>query len=219
MFPLGSVLLPRTSLQLHVFEPRYRALVEDVIGADREFGVVLIERGQEVGGGEVRTDLGTVARIMQRQQLADGRWLLVCVGYHRFRVERWLPDDPYPRAEVHELAEAPAQEGDARRYARLGTRLREVLALRAELGEPAPPATIGVPPDPVMGTFMLATLAALGPLDKQRLLAAADVSERLDILDASFTELLDVLSFRLGGSAPPGDPDQRGENDGPGRSS
>lgn len=200
MFPLGSVLLPSTTLRLHVFEPRYRTLVEDVLEADREFGVVLIARGHEVGGGETRTDLGTVARILQSQQLADGRWMLVCAGYHRFRVERWLEDDPYPRAEVRELAEGPADEEDARRYEALGTEVRRVLAMRAELGEPAPPATMGFSSDPVSGSFYLATIAALGPLDKQRLLGAADVTERLDILEQALDELQQVLAFRLAGA-------------------
>lgn len=208
MFPLGSVLLPRTSLRLHVFEPRYRALVEDVAAGDREFGVVLIERGHEVGGGEVRTDLGTVARIMQKQQLADGRWMLVAVGYHRIRVERWLDDAPYPRAEVHELAEPPAGPEERRRYEELGPRLRRVLALRAEVGDPAPPATVGLPPDPVLGTFLVATLAALGPVDKQRLLAAEDVGQRLDVLEECLTELAEMLTFRLTGG--PDDPGTRG---------
>lgn len=205
MFPLGSVLLPYMPLRLQVFEPRYRSLVEDVLAADREFGVVLIERGHEVGGGDVRTDLGTVARIMQSREVADGRWLLVTVGYHRFRVERWLPDAPYPRAEVHELADPPAGPADVERYEEVAARLRRVLAMRAELGEPAPPATRGVTPDPVLGTFQVATLADLGPMDKQRLLAAADVSERLEVLVEALDDLSDALAFRLGGSHDPGE--------------
>lgn len=205
MFPLGSVLLPYTSLRLHVFEPRYRALVDDVLAADREFGVVLIERGQEVGGGETRTDRGTVARIMQKRQLDAGRWMLACVGYHRFRVQRWLDDDPYPRAEVHELADPRATDEDTRRYQAVATKVRHVLAMRAELGEAAPRAIMGFAPDPVPGTFILAGIAALGPLDKQRLLAATDVGERLDVLEETIDELREVLSFRLadGGTSDP----------------
>ena len=59
--------------------------------------MVLIERGQEVGGGEVRTDLGTVARIVAAQEEADGRWFLMTIGTRRFRVTNWLDDDPYPQ--------------------------------------------------------------------------------------------------------------------------
>src|SRR5688500_13997113 len=102
MFPLGSVLLPGMFLPLHVFEPRYRAMVEHCLAGDHEFGVVLIERGREVGGGDVRTHAGTVARIAEARQFADGRWALAAVGMRRIRVEAWLEDDPYPRAEVVE---------------------------------------------------------------------------------------------------------------------
>src|SRR3954447_12098654 len=100
MFPLGSVLLPSVFLPLHVFEPRYRALTEHCLAGEREFGVVLIERGSEVGGGDVRSPVGTVARILEAVQFDDGRWALGVVGTRRVRVTAWLDDDPYPRAEV-----------------------------------------------------------------------------------------------------------------------
>ena len=67
MFPLGSVLVPTALLPLHVFEQRYRAMVADVLGGDNEFGVVLIDRGHEVGGGDVRSDIGTIARVVEAQ--------------------------------------------------------------------------------------------------------------------------------------------------------
>jgi uncharacterized protein len=101
MFPLGSVLLPGMLLPLHVFEPRYRALVDHVLQGDGRFGVVLIERGHEVGGGDQRSDVGTVAEVVRTEVLPDGRWALLVAGRERIRVDRWLDDDPYPRAEVH----------------------------------------------------------------------------------------------------------------------
>ncbi len=76
MFPLGTVLLPGMPLSLHVFEPRYRQMVDDCRAGDGTFGVVLIERGSEVGGGDVRTDVGTLTRIVEARELPDGRWLL-----------------------------------------------------------------------------------------------------------------------------------------------
>ena len=110
VFPLGSVLLPYGLLPLHIFENRYRALMTDLLEGDgrpgqdqAEMGVVLIERGHEVGGGDERSTLGTVAQIMQAEKLPDGRWLVVAAGTRRFSVSDWLPDDPYPRAEVEEL--------------------------------------------------------------------------------------------------------------------
>ena len=63
MFPLGTVLFPSGVLPLRIFEPRYRKMLEDLLLGSREFGVVLIERGSEVGGGEVRSGIGTMARV------------------------------------------------------------------------------------------------------------------------------------------------------------
>src|SRR6185437_15262121 len=76
MFPLGTVLFPHALLPLRVFEPRYRVMTERVLKAEREFGVVLIERGSEVGGGDTRFDVGTVAQIVRAQQLGDGGYVL-----------------------------------------------------------------------------------------------------------------------------------------------
>ena len=72
MFPLGTVLFPYAVLPLRVFEPRYRVMTRRCLDGDREFGVVLIERGSEVGGGDVRFGVGTIARIVQVAETPDG---------------------------------------------------------------------------------------------------------------------------------------------------
>src|SRR5258708_27579797 len=107
MFPLGTVLFPHALLPLHVFEPRYRLMTQRVLRGEGEFGVVLIERGSEVGGGDTRFGVGTVARIVRAQELPDGGYALATVGLRRIRVTRWLADDPFPRAEVADLGEEP----------------------------------------------------------------------------------------------------------------
>src|SRR5688572_29499609 len=94
MFPLERALVPYDQLPLHIFEPRYRAMMKDCLGNDREFGVVLIERGSEVGGGDQRFAVGTLAHIMQAVELPDGRFLIHAVGVGRIQVSRWLDDDP-----------------------------------------------------------------------------------------------------------------------------
>ncbi len=100
MFPLGTVLFPHAVIPLHVFEPRYRALMRHCLDADRRFGVVLIERGSEVGGGDQRADVGTQGVISRAGELPDGRWVLEVVGEVPVVIEEWLPDDPYPVALV-----------------------------------------------------------------------------------------------------------------------
>ena len=105
LFPLGSVLFPGGFLPLHIFETRYQQLLNKALETDRRFGVVLISRGSEVGGGETRTDVGTIAYIDDYQRFDDGRAAVSSRGTTRFQVVRWLEDDPYPRAMVQEIVD------------------------------------------------------------------------------------------------------------------
>jgi len=100
MFPLSTVLLPGEVIPLHVFEPRYRELTEDCLAGDGNFGVVLIARGSEVGGGDQRHEVGTIAHIEDSTRFDDGRFGLLARGTERLRVRAWLPDSPYPVASV-----------------------------------------------------------------------------------------------------------------------
>ena len=200
MFPLGTVLLPGVVLPLHVFEPRYRALVQDCMAGEPEFGVVLIERGHEVGGGDSRFDVGCVARIAQVGETPDGRFALATVGTRRIRIDAWLPDDPYPRAEVTDWPDEPATVEDLDRCATVATNLRRVLAMANELGErAAPAAAVEIGEDTVLSSYALAAMAPVGPLDRLGLLAAESVRERLDRLTEALADVETVLATRLGG--------------------
>jgi Lon protease-like protein len=205
MFPLGSVLLPGSVLPLHVFETRYRQLVEDCLAGEPEFGVVLIERGREVGGGDTRTSVGSVARILEVLRLPDGRSGLTTVGTRRIRVLEWLADDPYPRAEVADWPDEDPAVVTTERVATVGARVRRVLALAAELGDTAPAVTTEVSDDPVLASYHLSALSPLGPLDRLALLAAPGPLERLDLLERLLDDVDEVLHFRLGAPGAAGD--------------
>jgi uncharacterized protein len=193
MFPLGTVLLPTAVLPLHVFEDRYRALVEHCLDGDQRFGVVLIERGSEVGGGDLRTDVGTIAQIIEAARFEDGRYAIAAVGTERIRIDRWLDDDPYPRAEVTVFEDPPPDDGAPDALAGLTTRLRRLLARYAELGESVAPATSELSNDPVLASYEAVVLAPLGPADKQRLLAAASPDERIATLTSLVDDALETL--------------------------
>jgi Lon protease-like protein len=199
MFPLGSVLLPGSVLPLHVFEPRYRALVADCIESDdHEFGVTLIERGSEVGGGDRRTTVGTVARMVQVAELEDGRYAVICVGTRRIRVNAWLPDDPYPLADVDEWPddEAELYRLDDRITVTTG-RVRRACALANELGDSTADPSADIADEPVQATYQLAAMAPVGPADVHALLAAPGPLARLDLLDHLLDDVEVVLRFRL----------------------
>jgi hypothetical protein len=196
MFPLQTVLFPGIAMPLHVFEPRYRALTRHCLDGDGRFGVVLIERGSEVGGGDVRVSVGTCARIVEAAELPDGRWLLMVVGVERVAVERWLPDDPYPQAEVTVLAEGAAGAEAPERRAEVERLLRRALALKAELGEPAAAATVELDADPAVAAYQAAAVAPLGPLDGQRILEQPGPDQRLALLASTLSDEVSVLAQR-----------------------
>jgi Lon protease-like protein len=196
MFPLSTVLFPHAPLPLHVFEPRYRTLMEHCLAAEREFGVVLIARGSEVGGGDERFEVGTVARIEAVSRFDDGRYGLLARGTHRIAVTRWLPDDPYPRAEVEELSDVPGLDAPGVAAAGLEAAtaaVRRARTLLSEMGSEAP-----VVPDLGEGNddatlWRLCALAPLTALDRQRLLATDDGVVRVAML----TELCGALADDL----------------------
>jgi len=200
MFPLGTVLFPSLVLPLHVFEPRYRALVQHLLRDDvePEFGVVLIERGSEVGGEDVRTGIGTVARVVEAAEHPDGRYHLATFGVRRIRVAEWLPDDPWPRAAVEAFEDEPSQGIDTvERWADVQVHLRRVLGLAAELGEAAVPATVELSDDPAIGSYQAGAVSPLGPMDRQAVLAAPSVDDRLGVLDGLLVDAGELLEARL----------------------
>jgi Lon protease-like protein len=102
LFPLHTVLCPGIALPLHIFEPRYRLMIERCIEYATPFGIVVIRAGQEVGATEVAiAGVGTFAEIREATRLPDGRYDILVVGSGRFAVESVDPEkEPYLVAEV-----------------------------------------------------------------------------------------------------------------------
>lgn len=198
MFPLESVLLPGSLLPLHVFEERYRIMIRECLAADGAFGVVLIERGREVGGGDSRVDVGSVAVIEEVAEFPDGRYALVCRGTARLRVTAWLPDDPYPVAIVEVTEDDGSVEGA--QLTRAEASVRRAWALLSELGADSPldpPLPIGALTDgatePAQGSGKAWSWCARAPLtalDRLRLLEVEQAGERLELL----CELTDAVA-------------------------
>jgi Lon protease-like protein len=163
-----------------------------------ELGVVLIERGSEVGGGDVRVDVGTLARIARAEELADGRWALVTFGVSRLRVVAWLPSDderPWPRALVADLDDVGAAGPDD--WPALQAEVRATLAMAAELGDPVPAATVPLADDPALGSLQAAAVAGIPVLDQQLVLGTDSVPERLALVARLVAERRELLEARL----------------------
>ena len=206
MFPLGSVLFPGMPLPLRVLEPRYVAMLSSVLGeTEHEFGVVLIERGSEVGGGDVRFAVGTVARIVSVEQ-TEGTIVLLANGAARFEVVRWLQDDRFPRAQVREL---PALELDVSTSSDLAAAeavVRATISRASEFVELPWPADIELSPELAQRIWQVAGIAPLNSLDQYALLRSRTASELLARL-VEDTQGADVLFTAGWGSDLPDDGD------------
>jgi len=200
MFPLSTVIFPGAVIPLHIFEERYRALTKDCLAGDARFGIVLIERGIETGGGDQRAIIGTVVRILQAQELEDGRWLMLAEGEAPVGIESWLPDAPYPLATVRPLPGQGAMvDMTLLQQAELG--LRRTRGLLSESGASAPmPPEFTLDDDPERAVWQLCAEAPVSAYDAQRLLSSDGVAQRLALL-LSLTEEIeeDVRRLMSGG--------------------
>jgi Lon protease-like protein len=121
------------------------------------------------------------------------------VGARRIRVEAWLPDAPYPVADVVPWPDPEPGPDHGARADQVVARLRRVLALATEAGEGTAPAMLELSDDPVLAVQQAAAVAPLGPFDHQRLLVAPTPEDRARLLDELLGEVEEVLTLRLSG--------------------
>ena len=206
MFPLQSALLPGEDLPLQIFEPRYAELVRDCLrDNDPRFGVVLISQGREVGGGDVRCDVGTVAKITECVDIAgSGRFILSCRTAERIKVCEWLPDDPYPRAVVQVWLDEEGEPVSAARIEALEDRITglfERIANARDLPLPSRGEVLGDDIDRIFDPgerlYALASRIPIGPADRYAVLAAPSAAERLTALSEAVDSVAAVIEFQL----------------------
>ena len=162
MFPLGSVLFPHTPLALRIFEERYLVMLGRLLeDDDPQFGVVLIERGSEAGGGDQRFGIGTMARITN--VMAGERDIhLIAVGGARVEVSEWHDDEPYPTAAVRELPSLVWDDALTPLRNEAERIVRRVLSRAAEFSEVQWDPNIELSDDPLESSWQLAAIAPLG---------------------------------------------------------
>jgi Lon protease-like protein len=196
LFPLPNVVLfPGVFLPLHIFEPRYRAMVGDALVGDRVIGMTLLQPGWEANydGQPAIYPTGCSGVITHFDRLSDGRYNIVLRGIERFRVVSEDHTLSYRRAEVEPLTDRPL--GSADRAA--------VLALRSKLEALLPPALDrNAPERPATSSYVKATSAMadedlfnalaqyldLEPLEKMALLQRDSLRCRAE----SLVELLEM---------------------------
>lgn len=182
IFPLGAALLPHMPLPLRVFEDRYLIMLSRILQQEpSEFGVVLIERGQESGGGESRFGTGTVARVTELQG-EEGAIGMMTRGVRRFEVTQWLDDDPFPRALVEFLDDLEWSPDLEPLLERAEQTVRRTLAVASEYGNQTWPADIELSSEPHQLAWQLAGIAPVSQLDQVRMLRSDSYAELLGTL-------------------------------------
>jgi Lon protease-like protein len=177
MFPLGTVLLPAMPLSLRIFEERYLKLLGDLVTSETpEFGVVLIERGPEVGGSDKRINIGTIASVTNIGTL-DEFYGLEAFGAQRFVVNAWLPDDPYPLADIDFIPDLIWHDSLATAKDHLETQVRNLLAFASEFGDLQYGADTEFSDDPIDACWQMAGVLPIGQLDHRDLLGSLSAEE------------------------------------------
>jgi Lon protease-like protein len=211
MFPLGSVPFPAMPLPLRVFEDRYLTMLAHVLQDEPpEFGVVLIERGQEVGGGDTRFDVGTVAHIADLD-VADSAVGMLALGGQRFEVLAWGEDDPFPTAEIRILPELVWDEALRTTLQDVERAVRSGLAIASEYVELAWAPDVELADSPVDAAWQLAAIAPLGPLDQIELLRSETVESLLTRTTELTSASLDSIRFSWTDMTRPDDEDDTAE--------
>ena len=170
LFPLNTVLFPNMPITLHIFEERYKKMMNHCIAENAPFGVVLIEQGQEVGQPSKPYMIGCAAQIAQVQPLKDGRMNLIALGKERFRIQSLNFDNPYLTGRISPLPLV----GDVKKSGHIAARaLRAVLAdyldVLSNVGE-VEFNVEKIPDDPVELAYLSATLLQAPNEHKQTLL-------------------------------------------------
>jgi Lon protease-like protein len=211
LFPLGSVLFPGMLLPLHIFEPRYRLLLQRAVRADQPFGIVLIRSGPEVGGPAEPHRIGTTARVVGTTPLPGGRSFIIARGERRFEIETIDAErEPYLVGEVRYLDEddgSDAAELADRAADSFGQYLTGIISTSNNARTEVPLGELreGTPAEV---SYRIAGGLGIDASERQRLLETERTGPRLEsvirLLERENTLLKELLvRLRARGEAPP----------------
>jgi uncharacterized protein len=180
LFPLNNVVLfPGMVLPLHIFELRYREMINRCLNEQLPFGVLLIKSGSEVGDPAEPHLVGTAARIARVERQEDGRMNITAIGTQRFRVRELHHHHSYLTGTVEQF---PFSNGSTKQAEELAHRIRPRLLEYVELLSRASRQKLKLdrlPEEPTTLALLVAIAMQVGHDDKQGLLERAGIPEIL----------------------------------------
>jgi Lon protease-like protein len=206
LFPLGAVLYPGMLLPLHIFEERYRQLVQDLLDGPgpRRFGVIAIRKGRETGIDGVHSlyEVGCTATLRRVEEHEDGRFDIVSVGTDRFRLLALDQTRPYLQGEVEMLAEDDAGPAVAAALVHtVQSAFRTYLDALTEWGG----ATVRIeelPEEPRLLSFIVAAAMIIDLPDRQLMLDESNTGQRLSLQRAMLSRETAMLRTTTSRPAP-----------------
>jgi ATP-dependent Lon protease len=200
IFPLAHVQFPGALTPLHIFEPRYRKLLKDVMDRDKVFGIIY--RDEEV---PVETELlplgsvGCTVEVAVVQGMPDGRSNILCVGERRYHLLNYIEGEPYLQAEVELFDDEPASEDLSSMMSRAKDLFQRWLIANRKLKDDSDRESGEVPelPDDAQAlSFIVSAYLEIEAKAKQRLLELTDTETRLRQVNDILQKLTDEYERR-----------------------
>ena len=197
LFPLPNlVLFPGIVVPLHIFEDRYKVMINGCIDRDEIFGVVLIRSGAEEETEDTIHRVGVTARIGEVERLEDGRMNIVCEGETRFRINRFTQQTPFWKGTVQYFEEAPVHQPIESFSDRVSDLYRQVGEMSSKLSG-SPQTEIVLPESPTDLSYLVAYVLDIDAEEKQKMLEMTSTAERLQVLVVHLNDVIRKLEQQL----------------------
>ncbi len=194
LFPLNTVLFPGVPIFLHIFEPRYRKMINLCIDERTPFGVVLLEERGNSDEISVPSDIGCSAEIVQVERLENGSLNIVAVGQDRFRVISTNSVEPYLQGEVEMIP--MERSGNKQQLEQITDSLQELVPLYIEtlshIGE-FEVQWDDLPDDPVEFAYLAAYILQIGTKKKQQFLNNHEALTTLRTIESTYRHEISIL--------------------------
>lgn len=197
LFPLPNlVLFPNIVVPLHIFEERYKSMINSCIERDESFGVVLLRSGAEEETEESIHRVGVTARIVQVERLEDGRMNILTEGEARFRVYRFTQQKPYWKGSVDFFEDNESHPGIDALYDEVAELYRKVCEIGQKLST-TEQSEVVLPESAADLSYMVSYVLDIDSEEKQKLLEMTSTAERLRVLVSHLTDAIQKLEQQL----------------------
>jgi Lon protease-like protein len=197
LFPLPNlVLFPNILVPLHIFEDRYKLMINGCIDSGEPFGLVLLHGGAQEETEETIHRVGVAARITEVERLADGRMNIMCEGETRFRIYRFIQQTPFWKGSVEMFEEDPVPDSVEPLYEEVAGLYRQLAELGSKLSG-SPQTELALTDSPTDLSYMLAYILDIDSEEKQKMLEMTSTGERLQVLVSHLKQTIQKYEKRI----------------------